>query len=237
MESLHTCHSACTQVNVIDEGKPPACLHNLWGLDYPFPAWPEMCGCNSSILSPYCSPPTYLLHHDRGIFEVHEIDVAHKGKAEGSGREILWISVLHVVCDEQEDEDKDEECLQGDAVPEEVQHGWMVGLCRDVSHSTSGRLSSQGTTEAPRARGRWVMCWHSFGCKHKTARSGFFAACSLYSGSCCPSCQKGLNPFLIKLNRSPSSHLKKKLTINQNTPSFPFSLQLPLSTLLNPSAL
>lgn len=54
--------------------------------------------------------------------------MAHKGKAEGSGREILWISVLHVVCDEQEDEEKDEECLQGDAVPEEVQHGWMVAL-------------------------------------------------------------------------------------------------------------
>lgn len=68
----------------------------------------------------------------------------HKGQAEGGGREILWISVLHVVCDEQEDEEKDEECLEGDAVPEEVQHGWMVGLCRDVSHSRSDRFQLTG---------------------------------------------------------------------------------------------
>lgn len=179
----------------------PAFTCGVWVL--PFPAWPGMWSCNPSIPSPYCSPPTYLLHHDCRIFEVYKVDVPQKGKAEGGGREILWISVLHVVCDEQEDEEKDEDCLEGDAVPEEVQHGWMVGLCRDVSCSRSGRLSSQGPAEAPRARWRWVMCWHSCGCKHRTARSGFCCLLSrLHSDSCFPSFQTGLNP-LIKLKHSP----------------------------------
>lgn len=176
----------------------------------PFPAWLGMCSCNPSMPSPCCSPPTYPPHSGHRVFEVYEVEVPQKGQAEGGGREILWISVLHVVCDEQEDEEEDEECLDGDAVPEEVQHGWMLGLCRDVSHSRSGRLGSQGTTEAPRAGGRWVMCWHSCGCKHRTARSGFCSLLSrLHSDSCFPSFQKGLNSFLIKLTHSLSSNLKQ----------------------------
>lgn len=73
-----------------------------------------------------------------GIVEVQHVDVPHEGEAEGAGREMLRLSVLHVVSDEQEDDEEDEEHLEGDAVPEEAQHGWMVGLHGDVSRSRSG---------------------------------------------------------------------------------------------------
>lgn len=137
-----THHPPCTQESVIDEGKPPACLRGF-GLS------PSLHGQGCVAAIPLSLPhtahsPTYPLHCDRGIFEVYKVDVPQKGKAEGGGREILWISVLHVVSDEQEDQEEDEERLEGDAVPEEVRHGWMVGLCRDVSHSRSEQAELTG---------------------------------------------------------------------------------------------
>lgn len=96
-----------------------------------------------------------------------------EGEGEGAGREVLRLSVLHVVGNEQKDDEEDEDRLQGDAVPEEAQHGWMVGLRRDVFRSRSGQIKLTVHHEFPRDRGRGAMCWHSCGCKHKTAWSSF----------------------------------------------------------------
>lgn len=50
-----------------------------------------------------------------------------KGEGERAGREVLWPSALHVVGDEEKDKEEDEDHLEGDALPEEAQHGGMVG--------------------------------------------------------------------------------------------------------------
>lgn len=118
--------------------------HGVWvNPSFPMLQVLSSCSCPRSP-SPWCPPAPYLLHCDLGIAEVHQVDVAHKGEGEGAGREVLWFSALHVVSDEQEDSEEDEEHLEGDAFPEEAQHGWMEGLCRDVSCSRSGQVDLTG---------------------------------------------------------------------------------------------
>lgn len=88
-----------------------------------------------------------------GIAEVQQVDVPHKGEGEGARREVLWLSVLHVVGDEQEDNEEDKEHLEGDTLPEEAQHGWMVGLHRDVSCGRSGQIELTGHHRPPQGQG------------------------------------------------------------------------------------
>ena len=98
-------------------------------------------------------PPLYLLHCDLGIVEVQQVDVPHKGEGEGAGGEVLRLPVLHVVGDEQEDDEEDEEHLEGDAFPKEAQHGWMVGFHRGVSRGRSGQAELTRHHQSPQGRG------------------------------------------------------------------------------------
>lgn len=67
--------------------------------------------------------PPYLLCCNHGVFRKHKLHISQEREGKRTWGEVLWLSPLHVVRDKQEDKEEDEEHLQGDAVPEEAQHG------------------------------------------------------------------------------------------------------------------